>query len=158
MGSGRFPFPLRIYADTSVYGGVFDDKFDVPSTKFFSLVDSGEIKLVNSPVVEKEISTAPQPVRNFYRDITFDAETIDSVAEAERLISAYVANKIISKKWETDAAHVALATVARCDLIASWNFRHLVNLRLIRMYNAVNLLMGYPSLEIRSPMEVIEID
>jgi hypothetical protein len=36
----------------------------------------------------------------------------------------------------------------------SWNFKHIVNLRRIHAYNAVNLKMGYPLLEIRTPREV----
>lgn len=54
-----------------------------------------------------------------------------------------------------DALHIALATVARVDVLVSWNFKHIVNLRRIHAYNAVNLKRGYPLLEIRSPREVI---
>ena len=35
-----------------------------------------------------------------------------------------------------------------------WNFKHIVSLSRIRAFNAVNLKLGYPSLEIRSPLEV----
>ena len=54
-----------------------------------------------------------------------------------------------------DALHVALATVAGCALIVSWNFRHIVNYRRIPMYNAVNTLQGFGDLAIFSPLEVI---
>ena len=54
----------------------------------------------------------------------------------------------------TLALHIALATVARVDVLVSWNFKHIVNLRRIHAYNAVNLKKGYPLLEIRSPWEV----
>jgi predicted nucleic acid-binding protein len=55
-----------------------------------------------------------------------------------------------------DALHVALASVARADVLVSWNFKHLVQLRRIRGFHAVNVLRGYPLLEIRSPREVID--
>ena len=48
-----------------------------------------------------------------------------------------------------------MATVARADLIVSWNFKHLVHIDKIRGFNAVNLRDGYPTLEIRSPKEVV---
>ena len=54
-----------------------------------------------------------------------------------------------------DALHVALATTTECDLIVSWNFKHIVNYRLIPRYNAVNVLMGYGQLAICTPTEVI---
>jgi len=54
-----------------------------------------------------------------------------------------------------DALHVPLATVSGSDVLVSWNFKHLVNLGRIRLFNAVNLEMGYHSIEIRSPKEVL---
>ena len=51
--------------------------------------------------------------------------------------------------------HVALATVARADVILSWNFRHIVHLDKIRRFNAVNLRQGYAIMEIRSPREFV---
>ena len=53
-----------------------------------------------------------------------------------------------------DATHVAAATVARADLILSWNFKHLVNYNRIRKFNGVNALKGFAQIEIRSPLEV----
>ena len=51
----------------------------------------------------------------------------------------------------TDAQHIAVATVADVDVLASWNFRHMVNLTRIRQYSEVNRRMGYPGVDIRSP-------
>ena len=41
-------------------------------------------------------------------------------------------------------------------MIVSWNFKHMVNLGRIRMFNAVNLEQGYGSIEIRTPKEVLD--
>ena len=54
-----------------------------------------------------------------------------------------------------DAQHIAIATVARVDVLVSWNFKHIVNLHRIHGYNSVNLRRGYPTLEIRAPREVL---
>ena len=50
--------------------------------------------------------------------------------------------------------HIALATVANADLLVSWNFRHIVRVDKIRLFNAVNLEQGYQALSIHSPREV----
>ena len=42
----------------------------------------------------------------------------------------------------------------RLDVLVSWNFRHIVDLKRIHAYNTVNLKRGYPLLEIRTPREV----
>ncbi|GHU24254.1 hypothetical protein FACS1894172_10560 [Spirochaetia bacterium] len=50
--------------------------------------------------------------------------------------------------------HIAAATVLKVDVLVSWNFKHIVNLDKIRLFNAVNLKEGYGLLEIRTPQEV----
>lgn len=74
------------------------------------------------------------------------------------LRDAYVAAGIVTVKWADDAAHVAAATVTEADLIVSWNFRHIVHFDKIRLYNAVNAMKAYRSVEIRSPLEVIDYE
>ena len=66
--------------------------------------------------------------------------------------------KIVTQKSVTDAMHVALATVSKCSTIVSWNFRHIVHFDKIPLYNAVNMLNGYPAIAIYSPLEVIDYD
>jgi hypothetical protein len=62
---------------------------------------------------------------------------------------------IVGPGSRTDALHVALATVGGVDVIVSWNFKHVVNLGRIRLFNAVNLEQGYGLIEIRTPTEVL---
>lgn len=50
-----------------------------------------------------------------------------------------------------------ILAVNRADILVSWNFKHIVNYKRIRLYNSVNLKYGYPVLEIRTPREVIEL-
>ena len=50
--------------------------------------------------------------------------------------------------------HIALATIAEVDAIVSWNFKHLVRLEKIRLFNAVNVELGNRVLSILSPRAV----
>jgi hypothetical protein len=72
----------------------------------------------------------------------------------DELRNAYLQAGVLGERWIDDAAHVAAATVARADAIASWNFRHIVRLDKMKAYNQVNLLSGYGMLIIISPKEV----
>ena len=74
--------------------------------------------------------------------------------EAEELAAAYIEDGALGARMRADALHIALASVARVDVLVSWNFKHIVNLKRIHEYNAVNLKKGYPLLEIRTPREV----
>lgn len=51
--------------------------------------------------------------------------------------------------------HIALATAADADVLVSWNFRHIVRIDRIRLFNAVNIELGYKPLAIYSPREVV---
>jgi hypothetical protein len=64
--------------------------------------------------------------------------------------------KIVSERYYSDALHIAVATVIGIDVLVSWNFKHIVNLDKIKLFNSVNLREGYSVLEIRTPREVVE--
>ena len=74
--------------------------------------------------------------------------------EMVRLGQAYVAARVVGRTARVDALHVATASVVRADVLVSWNFKHIVQLARIRGFHAVNLRLGYPLVEIRSPLEV----
>ena len=48
-----------------------------------------------------------------------------------------------------------MATIASVDALVSWNFRHVVNLPRIQGYHGMNAKLGYPTIEIRAPREVL---
>ncbi len=150
--------PIRVYADTSVFGGVFDKIFEPASRAFFQQVQEGRFQLVISSLVQKEIELAPTPVRDWFDGFAKSAEFIDLTDAALQLRSAYLEAGIVTLKSAADALHVALATVSRCHLILSWNFKHLVHCQKIPLYRAVNTIKGYGEINIYSPPEVIHYD
>ena len=84
------------------------------------------------------------------------AEIIELTEEVLNLRNAYLNAGIITPKSIDDVAHVALATISGCDMIVSWNFKHIVHFQKIPKYNAVNTLNGYHSIAIFSPPEVLD--
>ena len=150
--------PIRVYADTSVYGGVFDEEFAEASQAFFDLVRKGEYTLCVSEVVHQELSAAPEKVNAVFQEFLPRAQLLDIDPDALELQQAYIAEGILTEKWYDDALHVALASVAECNVIVSWNFKHIVNFRKIPLFNAVNVLKGYRQIAIHSPLEVINYE
>ncbi len=67
----------------------------------------------------------------------------------------YIRDKVVGKTSRADCLHIALATIHNVDILVSWNFKHIVNINRIRGYNAVNLKLGYKTLEIRTPKEIM---
>ncbi len=145
----------RIYSDSSVIGGCYDTEFEEDSRRFIEAVKDGKIMLLMSDVVLEEIGGAPERVRNVLASIPTDnVEKVNLSAEVIELRDAYLSAGILTRKWIDDATHVAAATVARADAIASWNFVHIVRLDRMKAYNQVNLLNGYGVLTIISPKEI----
>ena len=149
---------MRIYADTSVFGGVFDPEFSQPSSRFFAEVDAGRFMLVTSAIVAAEIEPAPPEVREFFDRYVRAAEITEIHQDAIELQQRYILSGVVSDASAQDALHVAVATVARCDLIVSWNFKHIVHFDKIPKFNAVNVLTGHGQIGIYSPLEVIRYD
>jgi hypothetical protein len=73
------------------------------------------------------------------------------------LQDAYLSASVVSKRYANDALHVAQATIARADVIVSWNFKHLVNPSRIRAFNGVNMAQGYGQIIIMTPSDIIKI-
>jgi predicted nucleic acid-binding protein len=145
----------RIYTDTSVLGGCEDEEFRDASRRLIDAFVGGELILVLSELTLRELEIAPEAVvRSLARVPEAHIELISVSAEAEELAAWYVREGALGANMRADALHIALATVARVDVLVSWNFKHIVNLKRIHAYNAVNLKRGYPLLEIRTPREV----
>ena len=149
---------VRVYVDTSVFGGVLDDEFKTPSKVFFDQIRHHQFILVTSAVVQEEIVIAPQPVQELFQEVLLSAEVIDVKENALKLRDAYLKAKVVSSKHSDDALHVALATVGGCSMIVSWNFRHIVHFEKISLYNAINAKQGYKQIAIFSPLEVIRYE
>jgi predicted nucleic acid-binding protein len=149
---------MRVYADTSVFGGVYDDEFAEPSQEFFAEIESGRFNLVVSAVVRAEIASAPKEVQEFFQRIVGKAEIAELTQEVLELRDAYLSAGVVTPKSTDDAAHVAIATIAGCRMIVSWNFKHIVHYEKIPKYNAVNTLKGYHAIDIFSPSQVIDYD
>lgn len=90
--------------------------------------------------------------------VALGAEVVAVTGEVTTLATAYEQRAILAARYRFDMLHIALATVAESDVLASWNFRHVVRLDKIRAYNAVNLESGYKVLAIYSPREVLGDD
>lgn len=149
----------RVYVDTSVLGGSFDVEWAGPSRQFIAQVREGLLVAVVSDLTAAEVSLAPENVRQLLADLPA-AHRLDVqvTPEALDLADRYVREGVIGSASLNDARHIATATVHRVDVLVSWNFKHIVNVERIHGYNSVNLRLGYPQLEIRTPTEVLRYD
>jgi predicted nucleic acid-binding protein len=148
--------PIRIYVDTSVFGGYFDTEFDKETKVLFDKILKGEFKLIISDLTQNELIKAPDNVRDLLLDLNIeDVEIIKVTDEEINLAMNYISENVVGKTSFDDCIHIAAATINNVDLLVSWNFKHIVNVMRIRGYNAVNLKNGYKTIDIRSPKDLI---
>ncbi len=145
----------RIYIDTSVIGGYFDDEFSADTIPFFDRVKSSEIIIIISDILEAELLRAPDFVKELLPSLPqTQIERIKLSPEAIELADRYIDAKVIGKTSRADCQHIAIATLCNADVLVSWNFKHIVNLDRIRGYNGINFQNGYKMIEIRTPKEI----
>jgi len=147
---------IKVYVDTSVFGGCFDTEFEEWPNRLIEEFRVGAKFAVISDLTLRELDDAPSNVRNLLEEIPKDHRQFVILDDESRELALHYVNEgFIGENSLVDAQHIAIATVNKIDVLVSWNFRHIVNLNKIRLYNAANLKYGYSILEIRSPREVL---
>ena len=145
----------RIYVDTSVVGGCLDVEFSAWSNGLVEDFRRGRFRPVLSDVTAEEIKRAPAAVQAVHQElIGLGAELVSVSPDVLHLVAAYEARAILGPRYRNDLLHIALATVAAVDVLVSWNFRHIVRLDRIQLFNEVNAALGHAALAIYSPREV----
>jgi hypothetical protein len=111
---------LRVYLDTSVFGGYYDDEYADSTEPFFEFIRAGLIVPLLSETLVQELIRAPERVQNLFALIRkSEHESLSLTSEVLALQQSYLRAGIVTAKYSDDALHVAQATLARADVIAS---------------------------------------
>jgi len=149
---------MVVYVDTFVIGGCFDEEFEEWSIFLFQEFLFGKKVMMLSDLTLQELELAKFKVREKVKEIPQNQISYIFVNdEVIHLAEKYIEEGALTIKSYNDALHIALATLNNADVLASWNFKHIVNLDRIRLYNSINLRLGYKIIEIRSPREMLKI-
>lgn len=152
---------LKLYLDTSVISHL--DAPDAPekmadTKRLWTLMKYGRYDIVISDATIDELEGCAEPKRSFmYDQLAEIAYTnIEKSDEAQALANLYVEVGGLPPKSRVDSLHLAIASVAGCQAILSWNFKHIVNLRAMNAVEAVNIREGYYPLKVLSPTMLLE--
>lgn len=153
---------LKVYLDTSIINFLFAvdspeymqitiDFFDHYITDydiFISEIVLLEIWKSKNAQKREQLLSAIQR----YRLEVYDTLT----GEIEELAREYIEAGVIQEKNLEDALHLAFSTFYEFDILLSWNFRHLANIKKQIAVNSINEREGFlKELYLLSPMEVI---
>ena len=118
---------LRVYLDTSVIGGCFDEEFKDASNKLIEEIRLGLKIGVVSEIFLKELEGAPIQVKELFDSLKDYVEILVWTDEVDKLSKEYLNNKVVTLKYYGDAMPISYATVYNGDVLVSWNFKHIVN-------------------------------
>jgi predicted nucleic acid-binding protein len=151
---------LSIYVETSVWSHAFAD--DAPDSreatlKFLDAARQGKYDLFVSEVVFEEVLRAPTELAARLRELVQELApvSLDFDEDSFRLAQEFLQHGVVSPSSIDDARHVAVAVVSELDVLVSWNYRHLVNVRRREKFHQISVMTGYyKPLHIVTPPEV----
>lgn len=111
-----------------------------------------------SDIVINEISDCTEEKLNILMDYLDQIEyhLIATNENTVGLAEKFIDFGILKQKSFDDCQHIASAILAGCDIIISWNFKHIVNIKTIRGVKVITTLEGYKDLLIFPPSVLLE--
>ena len=152
---------LKIYLDTSVVSHLFAD--DTPdkmedTNKLWDDFKADKYDIFISAITAEELQKCSEPKRSKMverlGEIVF--LVLEETDEISNLANEYLSSGVLTNKSVDDCLHIAYAVVTNCDIIVSWNFKHLVNYRTINKVKVVNAVNHYKEISIISPTMLLE--
>lgn len=153
---------LKVYLDTSVISYLEQD--DAPekmadTRAVWETLKKGDYDIFVSQVVLKELNDCKdlRKKEQFFKhlhEINFNIVSIteDTIALAEKFIDF----GILKQKSLDGCQHIAAAILNDCDIIISWNFKHIVNVKTIRGIKVITTMQGRKDLLIYPPTALLE--
>jgi hypothetical protein len=116
-------------------------------------------QLVTSFVVEEELRLIPDANRrNAALTLILPLEQVIYTPAVAEIVEVYLAHKLMPHEGLGDAAHLALASYHECDMLITWNCKHLANANKTDHIRRVNALLGLRTPLLVTPLELLEQD
>ena len=153
-----------IYVETSIPSFYHETRLEVEHqarrqwTREWWTLTTVRDTLVTSLAVIVELERAPERKRTQSLALIDSLPLIESPAEVDEMIAAYFAHRLMPRDAAGDAQHLALATFHGCDILATWNCRHIANANKQAHIRRVNALLGYETPALVTPLELLEIE
>jgi predicted nucleic acid-binding protein len=116
-------------------------------------------RLVTSVVVFEELEKIPDAARRAESiALVRPLEQLNFTEEIAEIADVYIHHKLMPSEATGDADHLALASFYNCDMLVTWNCRHLANAHKAGHIRRVNALLGFRTPLLVTPLELLEKD
>ena len=146
----------KIYLDTSVISHLqapHKPEQMADTLRLWEDLKAGIYEVIISDVTIDEINDCSEPKRSFMLDELkkVPLTVIQAETKVEELSQEFVRLGILKEKSIDDCMHIATALLAKCDIIVSWNFKHIVNDKTIEGVKTISQTRGFDSIKIYCP-------
>jgi len=150
--------------ETSIPSFYFDTRSNIEMqarrkwTRLWWSLPKPESVLVTGFPVLAELDQAPSPKREAALGLIRDLEVLPPDPEIDEIVAVYLANKLMPAEALGDAHHLALASYHHCDILATWNCKHIANANKLPHIRRVNALLGLETPALATPLQLLEKD
>ena len=150
----------KIYLDTSVISCLqLPEKSErmEDSLLLWEDLKRGIYDVYISDITLDEINDCPEPKRSFMLDELkkISLTVIEAETKVEDLAQEFIRLGILKEKSIDDCKHIATALLLKCDIIVSWNFKHIVNDKTIEGVKIISKTKGFDGIKIYCPSILI---
>ena len=152
---------IKVYLDTSVIS--YLDQQDAPeqmkeTREVWERIKAGQYEVFISDVVLRELGDCKEEAKRnlligHLAEIKYSLIAVDD--DIVKLAEKIVINGVLKQKNIDDCQHIAAAILSNCDIIVSWNFKHIVNVKTIRGIKVITTVEGYKDLLIYQPTALL---
>lgn len=154
---------IKVYLDTSVIS--YLDQQDAPekmqeTREVWECLKKGRYDICISDIVLDELGKCREDklkiLLSYLQQLSY--HVIQTNEKTIELAEKFIDFGFLKRKSFDDCRHIAAAILAGCDVIVSWNFKHIVNVKTIRGIKVITTLEGYKDLLIYPPSALLEED
>ena len=146
---------LRIYLDTSAIGYLDEQTSPKEMSDMLTLWDKikqGEFDVIISDVTIIELNdnrniSKVEVLMKRLNEISYDTVIVnDEIQDIAALVKS--TKLLVSDRHQNDRLHIGCAIVSGCDVLVSYNFKNLANVRTIKGVRGISSLSGYGNIDI----------
>ena len=121
--------------------------------QLWELFKQGQYEVYISDIVINEMNACKEEKFNILVKYLeqIDLNVIETDENVVELAEKFIDFGILKQKSFDDCRHIAAAILWGCDVIISWNFKHIVNIKTIKGIRAITHLESYKDIDIMNP-------
>lgn len=152
----------KVYLETSIFSFYYDERPqpDIVArrnwTREFWEVCKTNFSMFTSVGTLTELSRGNKPHKDEALKLARSLPAYPGSDEVKLIVAVYLKEMVMPRDPFGDALHLALASIHKCDFLATWNCAHLANANKAGHIRYVNSQLGLHTPALVTPLELLD--